>query len=1100
MGGLRAKDRKPKKVNDFKKVKTKVGKKVNRGPVTVIKVKAKKIVMSAQKSLQEKSGDEISQITLLIRQFHHHSASNRLLALTGVKDLLESSENTESYIALVLPAAMELLFDEEGDTRKALLVFVDSLTRKYSKTAFESIASVISTYCCSGLTSLKKDIRYDSLALLLMFLTNGTGSIFIYDIEKLLQHVASLLSLQSHSHKSGAAGAASASASNPPRTGGRKTNDKNKPVESSFLVSTLGVLEALIKLASSTSNWISKTSHRPMNQSLGAPDSASKGTLLIYPVKKTNSTLITLSNSGTSMTNNGLTEASGGDPQETALSLKCIVDDICCRLAPIWSGLVHEGSVISKHSFDALCLISRIGVVLSEMIPALDMVTVEAPPKKVDFNSFDNFMVTFFSAFPYVLFESTIALPGSELEMEAKYRAGVLNVTVCEAALLWFQQRSSLIQNGTGTTSRHVNSKNSLNRKSAFEMESDHLPTTLSYVHVSLSFLNEVLSSESISSTVSIANEWDDHLYRLFHCISLEVSFLSGKASQGSNTELTVTCSDEQAIDHILNDLCVLINYAVGALSTQTYTRSNANVVQRLSFILKASVTCASHITSSDNLLWETTNNGVISRITLLTKTLSLLPKRFVHKCQKSLSNNISANQSLSDREYIVYSALSTLLLLLRRCASSPQNCTTCDEDEIRGVKTVSSTDSMWVTILAEISRQIADLFSDSEDSFVGNEGFQYSIFSNYPCPIRMILLDLWFYCKFENFEEVVEDSVVAVTGSGGAITTAERDKLIYLLYLRRGELGVDTFVFSLMRGIETCIAQVNDDYLQKYSQRDNTRLEPDRMDEEDFNWDEDEHNMLEVAQVIKCREWGVYEIAETLYRCGSSHSPHLIVKYVIPFLQDMLDEVVYEGLDLYCNAVGILSTVQTLMQSFRCASASSSYSSGSAVNNCCNEAVVDVIHAAAGLMVDVIMKLLSCHFSEKTATTSKLLRMGFRLLREDEPYADSLLYPVLDGLVTQWKLGENPNDLQQPCDVFLHLLETIDAQISNYGKDEILSVTENLFEIMQYWKLSDNKCFEMYKANILESVTRWHQMGSVCDCVEAKEQVGDLIQFIKSN
>lgn len=156
MGGLRAKDSKPKKVNDFKKVKAKVGKKVNRGPVTVIKVKAKKIVMSVQKSLQGKSGDEISQITLLTRQFHHHSASNRLIALTGVKELLESSENTESYIALVLPAAMELLFDEEKDTRKALLLFVDSLTKKYSKSAFESIASVISTYCCSGLTSLKK--------------------------------------------------------------------------------------------------------------------------------------------------------------------------------------------------------------------------------------------------------------------------------------------------------------------------------------------------------------------------------------------------------------------------------------------------------------------------------------------------------------------------------------------------------------------------------------------------------------------------------------------------------------------------------------------------------------------------------------------------------------------------------------------------------------------------------------------------------------------------------------------------------------------------------------------------------------------------------
>lgn len=189
MGGLRAKDSKPKKVNDFKKVKAKVGKKVNRGPVTVIRVKSKKIIMSVQKSLQEKSGDEISQITLLTRQFHHHSASNRLIALTGVKELLESSEHTESYIALILPAAMELLFDEEKDTRKALLSFVDSLTKKYPQSAFESIASVISTYCCSGLTSLKKVFHFHFL------LSKKKLVIFLYYINFCLYMNSILLSI-----------------------------------------------------------------------------------------------------------------------------------------------------------------------------------------------------------------------------------------------------------------------------------------------------------------------------------------------------------------------------------------------------------------------------------------------------------------------------------------------------------------------------------------------------------------------------------------------------------------------------------------------------------------------------------------------------------------------------------------------------------------------------------------------------------------------------------------------------------------------------------------------------------------------------------------
>ena len=164
MGGLRAKDRKPKKVNDFKKVKTKVGKKVARGTATVINVKSKKIIISAQKGLQEKESDENLKIAKFTRQFHHHSASTRLSALSGIKEIFATSDRAESYIALVIPAALELLFDEEGTTRKALLNFINSLTKKYSGNAFRGIAPIVTSYCCSGLTSLTK-VTSDSLRL-----------------------------------------------------------------------------------------------------------------------------------------------------------------------------------------------------------------------------------------------------------------------------------------------------------------------------------------------------------------------------------------------------------------------------------------------------------------------------------------------------------------------------------------------------------------------------------------------------------------------------------------------------------------------------------------------------------------------------------------------------------------------------------------------------------------------------------------------------------------------------------------------------------------------------------------------------------------------
>jgi hypothetical protein len=101
--------------------------------------------------------------------------------------------------------------------------------------------------------------------------------------------VASLLSLSSHNQKAGVS-ASAGSGSNAKKGGGgvqqqgsgRKSNDKNKPVEksASFLVSTLEVLEALIKLASSSSNNTTKHSANQTNQYVIADNEASKGIIL----------------------------------------------------------------------------------------------------------------------------------------------------------------------------------------------------------------------------------------------------------------------------------------------------------------------------------------------------------------------------------------------------------------------------------------------------------------------------------------------------------------------------------------------------------------------------------------------------------------------------------------------------------------------------------------------------------------------------------------------------------------------------------------------------------------------------------------------------
>jgi hypothetical protein len=90
-----------KKINDFKKVKAKVGKHVKRGPVTVINVKTKRIVMPHQQSiLNEPVSDESARITVLLKQFHHHSSGSRSIALDTLAELLANSPIASAHIGM----------------------------------------------------------------------------------------------------------------------------------------------------------------------------------------------------------------------------------------------------------------------------------------------------------------------------------------------------------------------------------------------------------------------------------------------------------------------------------------------------------------------------------------------------------------------------------------------------------------------------------------------------------------------------------------------------------------------------------------------------------------------------------------------------------------------------------------------------------------------------------------------------------------------------------------------------------------------------------------------------------------------------------------
>ena len=128
-----------------------------RSNVTEIKVQSKRIHIPLQNQITLRSPeDEKGLLDKMLRQLRHYSGPSRTTALDELKHLVNSSPNAEAYISIIFPASMELLFDEERDTRNALVSLLSAMLLRFQSSSFVSITSIAVTYVCSGLTSLGK--------------------------------------------------------------------------------------------------------------------------------------------------------------------------------------------------------------------------------------------------------------------------------------------------------------------------------------------------------------------------------------------------------------------------------------------------------------------------------------------------------------------------------------------------------------------------------------------------------------------------------------------------------------------------------------------------------------------------------------------------------------------------------------------------------------------------------------------------------------------------------------------------------------------------------------------------------------------------------
>lgn len=154
---VRSRAVKPKTLNDFAKKKVKVGRKVKRANVTEIKVKSRRIVVPLQnQGVLEDGESSRDAINRVIKQLHHYAESTRLNALNKVKDMLNSTVPFDSFVTLILPEVIELLFNDEKEPRNVVTEVVALMLGKYPGDVFLPVISVTITYICSGLTHLHK--------------------------------------------------------------------------------------------------------------------------------------------------------------------------------------------------------------------------------------------------------------------------------------------------------------------------------------------------------------------------------------------------------------------------------------------------------------------------------------------------------------------------------------------------------------------------------------------------------------------------------------------------------------------------------------------------------------------------------------------------------------------------------------------------------------------------------------------------------------------------------------------------------------------------------------------------------------------------------
>lgn len=163
---------------DFKKTKLKVGKTIKRSNVTKFSLTSKRINVPVQNTITAKDITTHKEVLDKIsRKLNHFSSNVKIAAFDECSSFFRTAKDPGNHIPLILPSVLEILYDEDKESRNALLNFMNLLIKLCETSSFQAITPTLVTYICSGLTSLHKGVRRDTL-ILLQSLCENHSSIF----------------------------------------------------------------------------------------------------------------------------------------------------------------------------------------------------------------------------------------------------------------------------------------------------------------------------------------------------------------------------------------------------------------------------------------------------------------------------------------------------------------------------------------------------------------------------------------------------------------------------------------------------------------------------------------------------------------------------------------------------------------------------------------------------------------------------------------------------------------------------------------------------------------------------------------------------------